>query len=559
MKMWGYYAFHTALNSIKRLFCSKIVLVILIVSVACGLLGAGIGFAVSIFTSEYIQEQEETMDSQEEEVPPEEEVLEEEMTEEDLEMIRTVIYAIVIALCLGGVLFGMYSGTKKGADIFLMADVNFLFPSPMKPQSVMLFRLTFGMFSLVLASMYLLFQMPNLVINLGLSIGAVLMILAAWIMFLSINQLVSVLTYTIVATYPKLVNKVFPFIISVVVFLGAIIYMVFLSNEKDLPQTLMMTVANPMLKYVPLIGWTGGLVFYALKQQFLMSILYLIWDVLGVVGLIYLTWRVKADFYEDALESANKREELTVNAAEGRNVEVSEKAGQKRQKRLERKNEFHIRGTGAFVFFYKELDNRKRFARFGFFTKTAITYLGISVVVATGLVKFLEVREFTVIGLILAVIVFFRSSGNPIEQETSHIWLFLAPDQAYRKIFCSLMAGTVNASLDLLPALIVANLILQSNPVYTFLWFLLLLSLDFMFGAFGLMLDTWFKKTDVIVSAMLGIFIRMIMCVISIVLIAGCSLFMDLGFAMLITICYQLLVGFVSFSIYPNYFHEGLE
>ncbi len=33
-------------------------------------------------------------------------------------------------------LWGMYSGSKNGTDIFQMADVNLLFTAPMKPQSV---------------------------------------------------------------------------------------------------------------------------------------------------------------------------------------------------------------------------------------------------------------------------------------------------------------------------------------------------------------------------------------------------------------------------------------
>ena len=73
-------------------------------------------------------------------------------------------------------LWGMYSGSKDGTDIFQMADVNLLFTAPMKPQSVLMFRLSFQMVATVFASIYLVFQIPNLVVNMGLGASAVVAI-----------------------------------------------------------------------------------------------------------------------------------------------------------------------------------------------------------------------------------------------------------------------------------------------------------------------------------------------------------------------------------------------
>ena len=66
----------------------------------------------------------------------------EEFTEEDMEVLMLVVEAGVAVLVLFMLLSAIHSGTKKGSDIFLMADVNFLFTAPIKPQSVLLFRLT---------------------------------------------------------------------------------------------------------------------------------------------------------------------------------------------------------------------------------------------------------------------------------------------------------------------------------------------------------------------------------------------------------------------------------
>ena len=74
-------------------------------------------------------------------------------------------------------LWGMYSGSKDGTDIFQMADVNLLFTAPMKPQSVLMFRLSFQMVATVFASIYLVFYRFQIsFVNMGLGASAVVAI-----------------------------------------------------------------------------------------------------------------------------------------------------------------------------------------------------------------------------------------------------------------------------------------------------------------------------------------------------------------------------------------------
>ena len=91
------------------------------------------------------------------------------MTEEDIIFVKKLIESGVFLLIIIALLWGIYGGSQKGSDFFQMADVNLLFTAPMKPQSVLFFRLTFQMAALMLGSLYILFQIPNLVLNLGFS------------------------------------------------------------------------------------------------------------------------------------------------------------------------------------------------------------------------------------------------------------------------------------------------------------------------------------------------------------------------------------------------------
>lgn len=168
MRLWGYYAWHTFWNTIKKMFRSTFLVIILAIfgfGIIFGLIGGVVGSMVEK------QQSLETVESSSEADRVQEEAMEEEETQktpQEIAAIKTYVEAGVMIVFLAILLWGMYSGSKDGTDIFQMADVNLLFTAPMKPQSVLMFRLSFQMVATVFASIYLVFQIPNLVVNMGL-------------------------------------------------------------------------------------------------------------------------------------------------------------------------------------------------------------------------------------------------------------------------------------------------------------------------------------------------------------------------------------------------------
>lgn len=107
------------------------------------------------------QQSLETVESSSEADRVQEDAMEEEETQktpQEIAAIKTYVEAGVMIVFLAILLWGMYSGSKDGTDIFQMADVNLLFTAPMKPQSVLMFRLSFQMVATVFASIYLVFR-----------------------------------------------------------------------------------------------------------------------------------------------------------------------------------------------------------------------------------------------------------------------------------------------------------------------------------------------------------------------------------------------------------------
>ena len=71
--------------------------------------------------------------------------------------------------------------------------MNLLFPSPMKPQSVLMFRLATQLGTALIATIYIVFQLPNLMLNLGLSGWGAAAILITWFSAIFIGKLLHVL------------------------------------------------------------------------------------------------------------------------------------------------------------------------------------------------------------------------------------------------------------------------------------------------------------------------------------------------------------------------------
>lgn len=466
MRLFGYYAWHSFVNQLRKLFKTWV----LIFLVICMAIGALIGFGAAML-EDAAGEDEEIVDS---------EVIEEE--EPDIQLQLDIEPMELVELIVGGVILAVFvfqaiSADKNGSRIFLPADVNLLFASPMKPQSVLLFRLMTQLGTSILASVYLLFQLPNLVLNLGLSIWVALAMIATWCLTIVIGKLLQILLYTVCSTHVKLKkslrNGIYAFLL---VLAGA--YLMYWKASGDSYLAAAADFFNGSVsRFIPLWGWLKGFCMFAIEGNVAGLLMSLAAIIVGGVLLTYIIWHVKADFYEDAMAKSEETAELLAAAQ-------SEKAGvtvirrkKDRSDKLRRDGMQH--GSGANVFFYKAMYNRFRFAHFGIFTKTSETYLFAAVAVSVLCRFVIQAEGLIPVMLTLGVLTFFRAMGNPLEQDTQMDHFLLIPESTWHKLFWSLMGGTANCFLDLLPAVIVAALLLGENMLIALAWIPLIVSVDF--------------------------------------------------------------------------------
>ena len=303
MRLWGYYALHTFINTVKKIFKSKVVVVILCSFLIGGIIGGSIGFIGSLVEEQTQEEQADNEDTPD--------VMEEDFIEQHAGAIRESIPAATMILLLVVVLWGIYGGSKKGSDFFLMADANLLFAAPLKAQTVLMFRLSFQILALLFFTFYLIFQVPSMKLLLGLDNFAIFAIFLAWGMLLFMSKLMSVFTYTLTATYEKLKKYVVPFVYAVGILVIGATGAVYLATGKDYIATLRLTYGADWSNYIPVFGWYKAMVMSAMSGHVSVSLGYMVLNLVFLIVLVWGIWHIKADFYEDALTGAQKRDDMT--------------------------------------------------------------------------------------------------------------------------------------------------------------------------------------------------------------------------------------------------------
>lgn len=557
MRLWGYYALHTFINTIKKIFKSKVMIVILCSFLIGGVVGGSVGFISSL-----VEDQAQTENS----VSKDDKTNDPAQMEEDFmtvhaDAIRESIPAATMILLLVVVLWGIYGGSKKGSDFFLMADANILFAAPLKAQTVLMFRLSFQMLALLTFTFYLIFQVPSMKLILGLDNFAIVAIFLAWGMLLFMSKLMSVFTYTLTATYEHLKKYVVPFVFAVGLLVVAATGAVYLSTGNDYMATLRLTYGADWSNYIPVFGWYKAMVMNAINGHVFASLGYMALNLVFLIALVWGIWHIKADFYEDALAGAQKRDDMTKAALEGRNINKDKKQSAKRTQKLEHKvrKSYELKGWGASVFLHKSILNRRRFSKFGFVTNTLLLYLAIGGLGAAFMAYKTDLREISVIGLIMALTLFFRNFGNPIEIESSHNWLFLVPEDPYKKVLYAILAGSVDCVLDLLPGIVVATVILRGNPLMALLWLATLVSMDFMFSCFGLLLQAILPSSAMdVVKSMLQMMLRAFIIVVIAIAFAIGTVLQGLALGAVFCMFTSLAVGTICFIVYPSLLHRGI-
>ena len=542
MRLFLYYALHSFKNQLKKLLKSWILVFILV----CALLGGLIGFGAATLSK--LSESQETEQTETAAPEPEKPGFLERQGIQKNDMLELAAGVVILAIFAIEAL----SADKNGSSLFLPADVNLLFSAPLRPQSVLMFRLMTQLGTALAASIYLLFQLPNLMLNAKLSLWTALAVILAWCFTIMVGKLLQVLLYLVCSNHPGAkpwVRRAVYLVLALVLFAVALTW----KRSGVHPVAAAIRCLNaPFTRWIPLWGWLKGFVMFTAEERPGLCLLSLLAVVLGAAALMLIIRNTKADFYEDAMAKSEETAALLERQRSERSTGLV--SGGKRKKdrseRLRRDGLNH--GWGANVFFYKTLYNRARFAHLGFFTKTSETYLVMALGVAA-LERFvIDTRVFLPVAAVITAVAFFRSLGNPLEKDTKSDYFLLIPESTWAKLFWSLMGGAVTCLLDFLPGLVLAAIVLRASPLEVLGWVPLILTMDFYATCVGA-----FINLSVPVSAGKNIkqFVQIIFIYFGLLPVAGIIAFGAVtghtAVAMAAATLLNLLLGLLFFALTP--------
>lgn len=502
MRLFLYYASHSLLNTIKKVMKTWVAFILIVI-----VFGTVVGLVTSLFTKNS-KSGKDTPDTAVTTVVDGEEGQGEELTLEDAadgsfakskigqmmkkyNITKEQIVDLAISAVFLLVLATNILNAQNSSKIFLPADVPMLFSSPMRPQSVLMFRLLCTLGTSLIVSLFMLFQIPNLTINAGLSLWGAVSLVIVYAMILVFSTLVQVIFYTITSRMKTGTGNIKTFLAVVygAVFLG---FAAFTAISKlSLVEGLFAYFASTKTHWVPFWGWLRGISYYACIGDMKMSMIFLGLFVVACAVLVLIIWKLKADFYEDAMFAAEHKAEQLESAKKAAKGGVATRE-KERKASLDREG-FHY-GSGANVFLYKAVFNRFRFAKLRIFSTTMIVYTIVAGVVAWFARGYSHGDAFFIPAAVLGVMAFYRTMGDPIREDTSKDFFMLIPETHHKKLMYSILGSLSVTAIDLVLPMVVAAIMLKANPLNVLVWFAFVLSISFFATVVGTLISLSLPK-----------------------------------------------------------------
>lgn len=386
-------------------------------------------------------------------------------------------HGILFAFLTMFYVISVQKGLTSGDAIFDMCDVNFLFVSPLKPGSVLLYGLLRLAKTSFFAGFFILFQASTLA-NFGIGVSGVFLLFFLFMLTVMTLTLLSLILYVLTNGNPR--RKLLVKIGAAAVYAPVALYFAYaFFTLGDLTAAGMQTFTSPFFYGVPFSGWTTAGAMAFLRGDMAQGAVWIgLLVACGACLLVFLR-KSRAEYYEDVLVATETAFEKKRAAQEGDLQGASGNAGQVRVKST------GLRGKGASTLFYRHLRETFRENRFGFFrVSTLITF-------ATILAFSLFVKESGMLLMTMQVLmwmqIFMISMGKGL-RELYMPYIYLIPASPFKKLLWSNLETVFKTLLEsalffILPGILWGEsplMILGVAAVYT-LFSLLLIGINYLF------------------------------------------------------------------------------
>ena len=348
------------------------------------------------------------------------------------------------------ILFGVFffisgisvmTGLKQGTALFSMADVNFLFVAPVSPRKILVGGILKQAGILLAASIFMIFQYPNMRNAAGLDGYALLGLMASYALIGFSSQILSALLYAFCAGSSKKRNYVnYALSLICVGIVGG--FLLFLPGRGDMQTALTQYFSADAWNYFPFVGWARGLAVSFASYQWAGAMLYTVLLLLGTLVCALLLQRTNMDYFEDVLLAAERANQKQEDAKAGRFTsqgEVSAKI---------KRDKGPLYGAGALAFTGRILREQ---SRSGVFLLDLYSLGAFAGPIMAMLFMPREVLNdgwlWGVLNMSVWMMIFLNMTGG-IGRELQYPVLYLAPVNAWNKLMAVLLPQLLKAVVD---------------------------------------------------------------------------------------------------------------
>ena len=356
---------------------------------------------------------------------------------------------------LAGAFYGLMfvilvnAGFKNGASMFSLADVNLLFPAPIRPRSVLYYGLFRQLGASLLLSLFLLFQYGWLRSVYGVGAGVLILIVALYGVSVFLAQVVAMAAYSLTSASPRRRTIAKCLIYGVpAAFLLAVVARAALGGGLTLA-SLVNAADTPLFRLMPVVGWTAGMLRGAMTGDAAMFALYAGITATFLLAVVVLIARYDHDYYEDVLRTAEVSHSAITAQKEGR-VADSAPANVK----LGRTGLGG--GWGAGALFYKHRVEDRRARRY-LLTPTSLVFA----VIVVGFAFFMRDVGALPVFLMAVYLQMFSEALSRFGRELTRPYIYLIPESSFAKLLAALRQSLLGGLTESLVVFVPAGLLLS--------------------------------------------------------------------------------------------------
>jgi len=218
------------------------------------------------------------------------------------------IIGTLTVLGLAFLMFQLYRATKKNVSFFSMADVNYLFTSPVSPGNILIYYMVRSLIpSIGMSLIFIVYGASQMSATFDLQYSDMILMAVAIALFLFMLSPIKFLIYTLNTKF-----GILPQIKAGIFGLGVILVLMVVipgMMAEKFWQGMFAWISADWFSLFPLVGWSRGIFGYLYHENLWISVSFMVPYILTFFVVLKLVLVHSDEYYEDVLETTQSNEE----------------------------------------------------------------------------------------------------------------------------------------------------------------------------------------------------------------------------------------------------------